>query len=532
MLIDIQDLKITCLQSGKQLSRITKAHAETLGYTTLKAYREATGLQHITAAQRARGDFKRLYNLDFKRWVSGFDRGDGDGMTYGTKTYDPTGKSAARSAVPFPLADNTFSKHLTGESPLAVFAHGDGSRYFVLDVDTKETAAGDTLKLIEVMTSIGIDREHIHVSFSGSKGYHIELYVDGRLKFKDWEKLGIYVIYSAGFTEKEIEMRPNVNNSLAVKLPLTLHPKTKLFAGYCDNAMNILDVQTSYEYLAAIQPSSAVDMRQLTDRIEITHDKEPDKPKPKRQAGVKVVDNRLYQSSEQKRDSAVRILTHGLSNGGTRWNAMRNTLIPYLKIEVGCDPDETRDILNDFCANEYAAGRSATVPEESAKQVDDLIRDFYPLVDGIYSIKRDIEVTRGEIEWVVNVVERGGTRLTRDLLWALLLMRKAYGDKKGDFFASRERVQSLLSKPRTISPSTIQKSRNWLSDNNFIQYEVPENSYKLRKATTYLLNYEESGEIVTLDQVYFDEEMDSRELFRKITERLYTPRELKLLKVT
>jgi len=528
--IDIDSLTVECPVTGERLPRFTKEHATKLRYPSLTKFRKEHGLDYNTAAQRSRQAFKRLYNVDFKRWVVGYQTQD-EGMRYVTKIYEQGTTSHARAASRFPLSDGNFNAHFNGANPLAIFAFGNRSRYFGFDVDSKEEAPADAKAIIATLKEMGFDSDDIHVSFSGGKGYHIELFIDGHLPFQQWRRFGRTVLQTAGLTEDTIEFRPTSNNSHAWKLPLTMHPKTRKFAGYCDlDTLEVLGVQESHDYLVTIRqmPTSKV-VNSIGQAADID---EPVKPKKRKDKSVKVVEQRLFKTTEEKRLTAVKLLTSGLPGSGTRWNAMRNVLIPYLKVELGCDESETKTHLMDFCKKELEAGRTTTPMDVCEKEIDDLIEGFYPIVDGIYSVVRELEISRTEIDWVVSVVEKGGTRMTRDLLWALLLLQKAYKTKKGDFFASRESVQALLTVPRTISPTTLQKSRDWLAKHEFIEFTVPKNAFTQRKATTYKLLNEEIGETEILDQLHFSEEMDSRALLHAITERLYTPRELKLFKLS
>lgn len=528
--IDIDILTVECPVTGERLQRFTKEHAKKLRYPSLTKFRKEHDLNYNTAAQRSRQAIKRLYNVDFKRWVVGYRTRD-EGMRYVTKIYEQGTTSHARAASRFPLSDGNFNAHFNGANPLAILAFGNRSRYFGFDVDSKEEAPADTLAIIGALKELGFDSDDIHVSFSGGKGYHVELFIDGHLPFAQWHRFGKTVLQLAGLSDEHIEFFPTLNNLNGFKLPLTKHPKTGLFAGYCDiTSLEVLGVQESHDYLARIRqlPTKKVvdSIKQDIERQELP------KSKPRKDKAVKVVEQRLFKTTEEKRMTAVKLLTEGLPGSGTRWKAMRNVLIPYLKVELGCDEQETKAHLMDFCRKEFEAGRTTTKIEDCEKEIDDLIEGFYPLVSGVYSVVRELEISRTEIDWVVSVVEKGGTRITRDLLWALLLLKKAYATKKGDFFAARESVQALLSVPRTISPATLQRSRQWLANHNFIEFNVPKYAFVQRKATTYRLLNEEIGETDVLDQLHFTEDMDSRALLHAITERLYTPRELKSLKLS
>jgi len=513
------ELKIQCPATHELVSKLDKAQALRAGYASLRLYKAKHHIEYTTVEQRSFQKMKKLYNVDFRRWVVGYETPKG--MVYATKKYGGRGKSACD----FPLGPTQFNEHFSGKHPLAIFAHGKESKFFAMDVDTKEHARNDTYLIVETLISAGISRQHIHVNFSGSKGYHVTLFSDKALPFETWHKLGDYVRYKCEFSGNDVEYRPNETNGHALKLPLTLHPKTKAFAGYCNEFLTVLDEQASHDYLNAIEPMDSEELIELIGELDEFERQESPKD------AVEVVDNRLFQTSEEKTDSAIKLLTDGLAAPGTRWKAIRNTLIPYIKCEMGCDAEETRDILYGFCEREYEKGRSTTGKEQYEREIDDLIENFYPLVTGIYSVQRDIVISREEVEWVVSVIENGGSRASRDLLWALLLMRKTYGGKDGRFFASRETIQKLLSKPRTISPATIQKSRDWLADSGYITYKVPDDSFSKRRATSYTVEFNEPEEVTILKKMTFEQESDARNLLSLIADSLYSKTDVRRLKL-
>lgn len=523
------ELKLQCPVTQQRVTRLDKSIAVQAGFPSLQAYKQANNIHYLTVEQRSFQKFKELYNIDFTRWVVGYET-DG-GMIYATKKYKGEGKAA----VPFPLSATQFYEHFKGTSPLAIFAYGNKSSFFTMDIDTKERASQDVRWIVDALLTAGIEREHIHVSFSGSKGYHVTLFSDKPLPITEWHKIGDYARRYGGYNEHDVEYRPNATNGHAVKLPLTLHPKTKAFAGYCDADFNIMSEQASHDYLNEITAISATTIEGVIASLPIKlAEMTPQKvEQEKTDDAMQVIEERLFQTAEEKTDSAIRILTDGLSASGTRWKAMRNTLIPYIKTEMGCDEEETRAILYEFCEREYKEGRSSTPIAESKREVDALIEDFYPLVTGMYSVKKDIIISRQEVDWVVSVVQNGGNRASRDLLWALLLMRKRYegSAKDGSFYAGRRDLQKLLSKPRTISPSTIQKSRDWLAENGYITFHIPQDTFYKRQATTYTVEYDAPESVEVLGQVTFDQEGDARGLLTQIAAMLYRKPDIRRLKL-
>lgn len=549
--LNINVLPVKCPLCDEKLLRLSRDHALKHGYKSLSEYRKANGINYLTLPQRSKEDFKRLYNIDFQRWVVGY-RTSSEEMRYVTKQYDPTITEYKKSASKFPLNDGNFNGHFRGDSPLAIFAYKSHARFFAFDIDSREQAEADTFRLINQLRRLGIEDKDIHVSFSGGKGYHIELFIDKHLRHEDWYLFGEYVRYHAGISKEQIEYRPTESNGHALKLPLTFHPKTKKFAGYCDvDTLEMYDIIKSHDYLHEIEQMDTgmiLDIirearRTLSERRaeearkqaeEARRQEEQRKKESESQKAVQIRNIDLFQSTEEKEETAKRILTHGLPGKGNRWLAMRDTLIPYLKIVQGNEPEEIAEILREWTAQEIRKGNVRTPYNDCLIEIDELMESWYPKVNEFYSVVRDIEITRAEVDWVMSVIERGGTRNARDLLWVLLLLSKAYSERykrEGTFFASRDMVQRLLSKPKKISHTTIARQRRWLAENGYLTFEVPKHSYIKRLATTYKLS--DIGEVTPeiIDSLTFTDDADGRKLLTNVAEKLYTPTALKKLKV-
>ncbi|MGY4690304.1 TOTE conflict system archaeo-eukaryotic primase domain-containing protein [Salibacterium sp. K-3] len=535
------------------MRRYTKAHAVKMGYPSLSAYKRDNGLTYNTLPQRSKEAIKRLYNVDFTKWVQGFHQA-GD-IRYVMREYfadyDEARAAGIRKASKFPLNDAALYRHFTGESPLAVFAHGTHARYFGFDVDSGEQAEAHARQLIATLQAEGIVAADIHVSYSGGKGYHIELFTRKHLTFADWTLIGRYIRDQAGLTGEAIEFRPTATNGQAWKLPLTFHPKTGNFAGFVDrDTFEVYSVPASHDYLHAIEQiqdmagifamlkrakQHEADISQREEEVAAAQADEPDEDdeKASRNTGVTITEFDLFKSAAEKRDTAVKLLRDGLPGKGTRWKAMRNVLIPYLKTELGHDAEGTEEILKRWTEEQIEMGHVSTSWDQCVKEIEALIRDYFPKVTGLYTKVREVDITKKEIEWIASVIEAGGTQASRDFLWTCLLLEKAYADNEGEFFASREMITTLLSKPKRIGPNTIQRSREWLSENEYLRYDVPDNYYTQRKATVYQLNkpshVEEDAEI--MDSFTFDDDTDSRALLKQIAAKLYEPKALKKLKL-
>ena len=164
-------------------------------------------------------------------------------------------------------------RHLQRKQTVGVFCHSH-CKFICFDVDFKNNkllARWYALKIINCLEELGFDREYIYVSNSGNKGWHIEIFFDDIISFKQIECLYDLVLeeiyYETDYDSLEvkgndftsleqlkekIELRPR--NNIGIKLPLSIHQTTKNVCYYCDNLT--FEPIKSIEYLYKIKQIS------------------------------------------------------------------------------------------------------------------------------------------------------------------------------------------------------------------------------------------------------------------------------------
>ncbi|MFB5192022.1 TOTE conflict system archaeo-eukaryotic primase domain-containing protein [Alicyclobacillus fastidiosus] len=548
--IDLSSYPVPCPVCGEQLVCINATHARKHGHETLSDFLKTHGIDYKTLLQRSRKKLTQLYNIDRKSWVVGYETAVGS-IEYARQTYYTDYRAARdkgiKSATPYPLTNTMLHNHLNGSAPLAIFASGPSSSYFGFDVDSKELAASHTLKLVDSLEALGIPRQYVHVSFSGSKGYHIDLLIDGKMSFEKWNDIGEYVVEVAGLTDESIEFRPGRKNGQAYKLPLTLHPKTGNFAGFCDNrTLESYDIVRSHNYLFDIEkmPQGLLFPLLARSRQWKREQVEAKKRPPSRAArpviepqemAVAVTSANLLWSAEDKRDKVERWCNVAFDGVGTRYNAMKHIAI-YLWHEQGIeDEDELVACLVEINDREYTAGRVRTPSHECVNEYRAFARWVINETDGFYVRERELMITQAEIQWVLGVTDIKA----RDMLWALLLSSKAFPSKSGWFYRTSDALQKMLSKPRKICRETIAVKRRWLTERGYIETtaaaskrEFYVNHIKQHRPMRYRLLFDHPEHSVVLKTVFYDHEMDCRNLLCEIAATLLPVSELKLLKLT
>ena len=164
------------------------------------------------------------------------------------------------------LWDSILKSHLQGKATIGILLGEQGlTKFQCFDVDA-ENAEEVTIKLVKALNEYwGIPLEEIHISFSGSKGYHVELFYDKARHYSVFQAFYNEVLDYIGESIHSIEFRCSKQG---MKLPLGLHQKTSKFTAFCTynpvtQQLRKLSAKQSYEYFLAITQSSYDEFKEL-----------------------------------------------------------------------------------------------------------------------------------------------------------------------------------------------------------------------------------------------------------------------------
>ena len=98
------------------------------------------------------------------------------------------------------LTDPIVIRHLKRQSTLGIFCTQKSTKFITFDVDLEgenESYRREVVNnIIKHIVDIGIGRQFIHVSLSGSKGYHITIFFNDMVYLNLAYKFYEYVIFS------------------------------------------------------------------------------------------------------------------------------------------------------------------------------------------------------------------------------------------------------------------------------------------------------------------------------------------------
>ena len=153
------------------------------------------------------------------------------------------------------ISDYFIKKHILGKATYGVFVDKI-SKFLTFDIDIKANNLRKNeidriqkwvlYKVVDILEKEGLG-QFLNISFSGSKGHHVDLIFDNPIKTDDLKVYGEYIIKKydleniLDYENKKIaEVELRGCNSQGVKLPLGLNQKSKKYMGYLDDNYNII----------------------------------------------------------------------------------------------------------------------------------------------------------------------------------------------------------------------------------------------------------------------------------------------------
>lgn len=407
------------------------------------------------------------------------------------------------------LCDGFLNNHFKGDKTYGVFAGGYGTKFMTFDVDTQENARHMTYRLVNLLIEeFGVAQEHIHVSVSGSKGYHVDLFFEF-MQNKHIEIFYKKVIQAMEVEESEIELRPTAGQG--VKLPLGTHQKTKNKCWFVDtitlepikNLDHILTIKpmTADEFLfivygdegeqevkqqVKVEKSLEVRQRKLLDQVVTASD----------MAG-KTVDE-CYAYAEE-------ILTlNQLKYPHTRHNT--TLLLARYFNSRGLDKQLALDMIEAVIANTPAEYfNSGTTEQYRLSEITRIVNLAYDRNYTIEGSKSSVEVSKNEMLEVL----KAKTLTQKQVLLAMLIHSKRVAKKNGHFYMAYSTLTRMAGMSETNN-SNMKKNIDALVKQGFVEVvssnEIDKEMSKVlgkpyKKPNVYKVNVvaEESTEVFEID---------------------------------
>lgn len=425
------------------------------------------------------------------------------------------------------LNDSLIKAHLKQELTVGIFAGQYLNKFVCFDIDCKEGSQEMAQRLVECLKEqYGIDTNQILVSYSGSKGYHVEIFFDKAIQVKELQLFYNLVLDDMGVNSSEIEFRNTYNQ--AVKLPLSLNWKTKNKCYLVDT--DTLD-QVADEHLFNIEK---VDTELFTEQLREIWDSKP--IKLVRNERALILDTDVAEEFEQvvanvnldlTIDYEARIIQmleqNSLLYSSSRHNS--TILLATFFKEQGYEQNEAQELVYSLLENTWHTARHlyshdttlAYIESETARLVDIVYKKDYKLGG---KSQKPVRIYKQDI---LHVLQPKKLHL-RQLLFTMLCHSKKYSSKDGSFYMTYKQMTEM---GNTTDRGRLAKYLGELEKEGLLDVlrrnERKEKSH-LSKPNIYRMTYQtainEKAEFVELNTVKAED-------FSRVTKQLLTEQEIK-----
>lgn len=365
------------------------------------------------------------------------------------------------------IIDWRVEDHLNGKSTLGVFAGSEFTKFICFDVDVKdkELSKWTVYKLIDTLVNAGISHDYIYTSFSGSKGYHVEVFFNEPIHNSDAEKFYLMVLNNAELLNidyGQVEFRPTEGQG--VKIPLGIHFKTGNKCWYCDYT-NQLEQIKDINYVLSIKQLDRqyfynllnIDELNITTKQAEEFEEIKSKAKP-----LKIYEENIDEELTIK--TIENLINEGLTRIGTRHNSL-------LKI---CKYYKYMGLTRENNKEELILWMQKQNKQTYTTEWKEVLEDINKIVDWTYdnnielTIRRvDISVSKTEIKEILKLKGKN----EKLLLYVMLIHSKRYATKKGIFYMTYKQMSELTGLSTRTAIRLVQK----LEDINIIDVNRDDN---------------------------------------------------------
>lgn len=334
----------------------------------------------------------------------------------------------------YALNDSVLSQHLKGKRTIGLFSGKQVTKFVCFDVDTKDNAEIDTRHLLNVLVEdFNFNRNDLHVSVSGNKGYHVDIYFNKVISTNIVKRFYNDVINKAGFTTEQVELRPTAGQGL--KLPLGVHKVTGNKCWYV-NQHTFKPIE-NINHILTIEPIS-------TDFFEIEYsDLEPIILEQQQAKEFIELTDSVTISTAEIEDNYGNI-NFVLENNHLRFPNTRNNmtlvLAMYLKGE-GYTQANTINIIESIMLN-----TKKTLPDfiESSEsriksQTKHIVKTTYKHDYKLSSRKKDVCITRDEILDILEIKEWH----LKQLYLIHMIHSKRYAKDNGNYYMTYQTMANM-----------------------------------------------------------------------------------------
>lgn len=477
------------------------------------------------------------------------------GGEYSTITYKKRNTVGARPLLPYII-----QQHLNQKKTVGIFAGSYYTKFICFDVDfkNKEMAKWIVYKITNTLRELGLKIGDYHISNSGGKGYHIEIFIDDLIPVTTAKRFFNLVINKAevfGF-DGEVEFRPT--NTQGVKLPLGLnqkHYKTGGYCGFCDefNGLNEYELDEEIEYFLSIKKIKRVVINSIINNDEENKKLNQMEKQIKERSKSTNLKKEIQDTEEvvvQHKELSIynpteifsikqisKLYDNGLSRIGTRHNACLN-LAKFFKYN-GLKKEKSEQLLIEWLKKQDKKYYSTPI-DEAIKDIKEIIEYVFTHDYSLVPPKKDIDISFNEINQIILQCPEKNQKL---LVYSMLIHSKRFANKDDVFYMTFNQMEEVSGLTRMTCINQINKLEKLgaievveRNGNNYIydkelgkpmskpnKYRITLNIEESKNEITYISKFDKDGidDFKSCINNYYRKEDIKKLLPRKQFEYLY-----------
>ena len=331
------------------------------------------------------------------------------------------------------LKDKVLEQHINGTETIGVFSGQYVTKYICFDIDTKQHAEGDTRHLVNVLVNdFNISRKDIHLSLSGSKGIHAELYLDKCISYNMAQRFYKDVLDKADFTIKQVELRPQPEQGL--KLPLGINRKTGNRCWYLNQ--DTYEPIKNFEHILSIEPMSSEFFEiEYAGYEPISLNTEQVKQFNHTAQEVNINTAEIEGILGYVKD--ILKLGH-IKQSGTR-NNMTLGLAIYLKEYYGLDQEQATKDITQIMLNSKKNNTVSSTEQFIIKETARIVNVVYKYDYKLTKRNKDVEIYKQEILDLLAIKERH----LKVIYFIHLVQSKRYAKANGHYFITYDTMYAM-----------------------------------------------------------------------------------------
>ncbi|NCB40431.1 MAG: hypothetical protein EOM80_16850 [Erysipelotrichia bacterium] len=336
------------------------------------------------------------------------------------------------------LCDSDIIEHFKGSKCIGVHFPKNISNLIGFDIDSLDIEL--VKRLYDALFRYGVAQNNMLVSFSGGKGYHIDVFLNRMV-----EKTAVRDFYAALL--KEIDATPQQvdlygANGKGYKIPLGFHYKTGAFCYLCDeNGSQIPDNQI-VSFLQEIEP---LDPKVLADAVDI-HFADIDDAAVIVGGEELISDINMLDTYGSTNAGAIErmqnLLKDGVHEKGNRHFIVTH-VAAYLKDEKKMCLGDAIDFITGWVKTTW--GGDALSDREFPRDIEKMCRYAYRVDFKFHVRAKPIHISAPDIREIFSI--ETGNRLQnealRRLYYCFLVHSRAYGDAVGVFYMSYSQIAAM-----------------------------------------------------------------------------------------